>query len=317
MRSTGSSNTPSDSAAKPEVHIVMEIVGDDENAGWCIVHEGEAVHTGCATGSFPDAAKEAVTQLLSLDGFKDTTTYVGHRKIRLLLSNVYPNVARSPNEVCVPPQDVRLARRRAMLAVNDMQNKNRKLEIKKEKRRAEAKRKRYVENRLMPRLHTAVAASVPSRETVAGIAWLAEDGRHAVRPLKVSPGDSKMAELWALAYLLKAINSGRLLHISMGSQNAAALFTNREHIIAKPNVYPADLIEVLKVLDEHAKGREIIMCDGKGDVSSLRQTVSKLASFARELHHSGGETPEQWKEIDTILLQGIGYDRNAGRKVSG
>lgn len=308
--------TPSNSAEKPEAEIVMEIVGDDSSAGWCIVRDGEAVHTGSAGGGFPEAAKTAVTQLLSMDGFPEKTTYIGHRKIRLVLNNVYPNVVRSPSDACVPPNDVRIARRGAMLARNDMNDRNLQLEIKREKRRVESKRKRYVENRLMSRLNTAVAASVPARETVAGIAWLAEDGRHAVRPLGVEPGDNKLAELWALAHLLKAINSGRLLNITMVSKNAASLFMNRGHFMSRPHVYPADLIEVLKLLDELADGRDIIMAEEKCAGQPLCSTAMKLAEFARKLHHSGEETPEQWREIDTILLQGIGYDRSAARKAS-
>lgn len=309
-------NKPASSAAKPEAKIVMEIVGDDSSAGWCIVRDGEAVHTGSADGGFPEAAKTAVTQLLSMDDFPEKTTYIGHRKIRLVLHNVYPNVVKSPNDACVPPDDVRKARRAAMLARNDMNDRNLQLEVKREKRRVEARRKRYVENRLMPRLKTAVAASVPARETVAGIAWLAEDGRHAVRPLAVEPGDNKMAELWALAHLLKAINCGRLLHVTMGSSNAASLFVNRDHFMSRPHVYPPELIEVLKVLDELAEERDIIVGEEKCVGKPLCSTVLKLAEFARQLHLSGEETPEQWQQIDAILLQGIGYDRNATRKTS-
>lgn len=313
MMSTGQGTSP-DSAAKPEAHIVMEIVGDKESAGWCIVREGEAVHTGTTEGGFPEAVKTAVTQLINIDDFRNTTTYVGHRKIRMLLNDVYPNVVRSPNEACVPPQDVRLARRSAMKALNNMIDRNQQLEQKRERRRSESKRKRYVENRLMARLKVAAAASLPSRDTVAGIAWLAEDGRHAVRPINVHPGDKRLAELWALAYLLKAFNSGRLLTITMGSKNSANLFLNRHHMIAKPEVYPADLIEVLLVLDEYVRDRDVILTDETGPVDPLSRTAHQLAEFARKLHHSGGETPEQWAEIDAILLHGIGYDRKAARK---
>jgi hypothetical protein len=316
MMGSAEQNTPFDSAAKPEAEIVMEIVGDDGSIGWCIVRGGEAVHTGSADGGFSDAAKTAVTQLLSMDGFPEKTTYIGHRKIRLLLNGVYPNVIKSPSDACIPPKDVRLARRRAMLARNDMDDRSRQLEMKREKRRMESKRKRYVENRLMTRLNTAVAASVPARETVAGIAWLAEDGRHAVRPLEVEPGESKLAELWALYYLLKAINAGRLLNITMGSKSAATLFMNRDHFTSRPNVYPADLIEVLTLLDDIAKDRDIIMAEEKCVGMPMCNTALRLAEFARKLHHSGGETPEQWRKIDAILLQGIGYDRNAARVAS-
>jgi hypothetical protein len=100
----------------------------------------------------------------------------------------------------------------------------------------------------------------------------------------------------------------------MGSKNSANLFLNRRHIIAKPEVYPADLIEVLLVLDEYAKDRDIILTEETGASGALSCTAQKLAEFARQLHHSGGETPEQWEEIDAILLQGIGYDRKAARK---
>lgn len=314
MQNFGDRATP-DLEGKPEARIVMEIVGDDESAGWCIVRQGEAIQAGAAEGGLYEVTKTAVTKLLSMDGFRDTTTYVGHRKIRLLLHGVYPNVVKSPSEACVPPHDLSLARKEAMTALNEMNDRNRQLEQKRERRRAEAKRKKYVENRLMTRLRTAVQVSLPASESVAGIAWLAEDGRHAVHPLKVELADSRIAELWALAYLLKAINAGRLLHISMPSRSAASLFLNRHHIISRPHVYPKPLIEVLTVLDEFAIDRDIIVAEGRGGDGRLLRTASQLAEFARKLHQSGGEeSPEQWREIDTILMLGIGYDRNAARR---
>lgn len=305
----------SGSVKTPEVGIVMELVGDDQSAAWCIVSGGEELHSGAAEGGIHEATKTAVKHLVTIDGFRKTPTYVGHRKLRMLLSAVYPNVIKSPKECSVPQQAVSLARSRAMSALHDMNAKTRQLEAKRERRKAEAKRKRYVENRLMPRLCAAIYAVLPSGDTIAGISWLAEDGRHALHSITVPRGDQRLAELWALAHLLKAINTGRLLRVAMMSKSTSLMFENRKYIIERPDVYPATLIEVLRVLDELAQDRDIIIDDsGKNDDTPCVRTAARLAAFARQLHYEGGESAEQWKKVDQILLTGIGYDRNAARR---
>lgn len=305
-------SSPASPSAKAQ--IVVEVVGDSTLAGWSIVAEGCCVDSGgVGDGGVAEATVDAVERLLDLSAFPEAATYVSNRQARALLHRVYPNVILHPSAESVATGDQRLARavaeeqlRRARGAATGATAKQRY----RAQRKEDSKRRRYVANLLQPRLGVTAQIDLPEGGLVAGVAWLAEDGRHAVHA--VSAGDPLTAEMMSLRYLLTAFNAGRRLLVTLPTHRAARLYARRKEIIAAAR-FRSPLGVCLSEIAELAEGRDIIVASGT-TVGRLEATASRLAQFARRMHHSGGETPERWTEIDRILLDGIGFDRAAARQ---
>jgi ribonuclease HI len=163
----------------------------------------------------------------------------------------------------------------------------------------------------LPRLTVATDASmrVGSGE-VAGVAWVAEDGRHSGRCVNVGINNVLHAELWAIHFVMNHMNREQKLLIQSDSQRAISLIRDRRVFLDNSQHYDSKRIEVLEAIDKELAGRDVLFSWVKAhDGHPLNETADKIAKFKRTSHEKGGEV--DYSELDAILLNGIGWDRNA------
>lgn len=177
----------------------------------------------------------------------------------------------------------------------------------------EPKEKPKVANKFskLPRLTAATDASMRvGQGEVASIAWVAEDGRHGGKCITVGVNNVLFAEMWAIHFMLLHINKGQKLLVQSDSQRALSLIRDRRTFLDNSQHYDSKLIEVLDALDKELAPRDVLFSWVKAhDGHPLNETADKIAKFKRVTHEKGVEA--DYTELDAILLEGIGWDRNA------
>lgn len=163
----------------------------------------------------------------------------------------------------------------------------------------------------LPRLTIATDASMSFNvHTVAGIAWVAADGRHAAKTVDVGDGGIMVAELWAIHDIFTSMHKGQKLLVQSDSTSAVHAFNDRHNIIQKGDKHCSRKIEVLEAIEREMAYRDVEIVWIKGHSGhAMNETADKLAKFARRCHEKGNESLERWQEVDRILLEGIGFDR--------
>ena len=162
-----------------------------------------------------------------------------------------------------------------------------------------------------PRLNIATDASMTSpTHDIAGVAWVAEDGRHATKVLDIGGSGILIAELWAIHDVFRSIHRAQKLMIHTDSQPALHAFTNRDEILSNRHKHSQRKIEVIEAIVREMEGRDVIIGWVKGhNGHPLNETADKLAKFSRRCHERGDTSEERWKTVDRFLLEGIGFDR--------
>lgn len=163
----------------------------------------------------------------------------------------------------------------------------------------------------LPRLTIATDASMTfGGHTVAGIAWVAADGRHAAKTVDVGDGGIMVAELWAIHDIFTSMHKGQKILIQSDSTSAVHAFNDRHNIIQQGDKHCSRKIEVLEAIEREMSYRDVEVTWVKGHNGHvMNETADKLAKFARRCHENGDESLERWQEVDRILLEGIGFDR--------
>lgn len=163
----------------------------------------------------------------------------------------------------------------------------------------------------LPRLCIATDASMAlNKSSVAGIAWVAEDGRHAVKTVDVRDGGIMVAELWAIQDIFSSIHKGQKILIQSDSVPAIHAFNDRHRIIANSRKHCSKKIEVLEAIEREMEHRDVEIMWVKGhDGHALNETADKLSRLSRHNYERGDNSPERWEETDRIIFAGIGYDR--------
>jgi ribonuclease HI len=165
----------------------------------------------------------------------------------------------------------------------------------------------------MPRLCIATDASMAlNKSSVAGIAWVAEDGRHATKIVDVHDGGIMVAELWAIQDIFASMHKGQKILIQSDSAPAIHAFNDRHRIITNSHKHCSKKIEVLEAIEREMEQRDVEIMWVKGhNGHALNETADKLSRFSRHNYEKGDESLERWEEADRIILEGIGYDRRA------
>jgi ribonuclease HI len=165
----------------------------------------------------------------------------------------------------------------------------------------------------MPRLTIATDASMayPTDE-IAGVGWVAEDGRHSTKVVSIGGAGIMIAELWAIHDIFGSFHKAHKLLIQTDSQPALHAFNNRAEILRQTGKHSQRKVEALEAIHREMQGRDVIIEWVKGHSGHpLNETADKLARFSRRCHERGDDSPERWEKVDRILLEGIGFDKKS------
>lgn len=162
----------------------------------------------------------------------------------------------------------------------------------------------------LPRLSVATDASLGNwGGKIAGIAWIAADGRSNAKCIEVY-GRVDIAELWAIHLAITAFHRDQKLLIQTDSKNSVHLINNRSVYLTNHASNDPHTVEAIEAIDRALENRDIDIAWVRAHSGHpLNETSDKIAKTVRRHHEMKDETPERWEEIDAIILKGIGFNR--------
>ena len=95
------------------------------------------------------------------------------------------------------------------------------------------------------------------KSTIAGITWVAEDGRQSSKTVDVGDGGIMVAELWAIHDIFASIHKSQKLLIQSDSTPAIHAFNERRKIIENSRKHHSRKIEVLEAIERNMEHRDV------------------------------------------------------------